>query len=434
MLIEFTIENFRSIKESTTFSMQTAPYLKRLKDSNTLLTEPINLLKSSIIFGANGSGKTNLIRAIETVRLLLLNYERKPMRTLNTLPFQPFKMIEGYEDSYTLFELTFYLKEDIYKYTIKYNDEKIYSEALYLVREEDVTIFERDRNNNDDGYIYNLGEGIDDLKSKTRDTSPYLSVLADNNNKLAMDIVLWVLEDILIIGPNPNVGNYKSLLEKLEDKVIKNKLINFLKIADFNIVDFELRKRQEKFPAKYKEVLKILEIPEEEETLETIDLFTIYKKYNKNNVEDGYSYLDVDSYESRGTQKMIIISLILIDAFENGKTIFIDEFDNAFHLEISQFLLKLFNSNLYNNNSQFIMNTHDLSLMDSNILRVDQVWFVEKDIENKSEFYSLYDFNDTNKKARSDMSYAKDYLKGKFGAVPIINESVLTTNIFNERE
>jgi uncharacterized protein len=432
MLVEFTIENFRSIKNRTTFSMQTAPYLRKLKDSNTLLTKPVNLLKSAVVFGPNGSGKTNLFKAIENIRIILLNYERNPMKHLNTLPFEPFKMVNSFENSFTLFEITLLLNGNLFKYIIMYNAELIFKEALYKIEEKaDLTIFERFYDTQSEKYNYNLSDFVEDLQSKTRKNSSYLSVLADNNNQLAINIILWFLKDVVFIDADSNVKNYEELLDKLDDKELKKKLITFLKIADFNIVDIELRRRKEKFPKKYIKLLELLDVSnsEEDDYIEITDLFTVYKKYN-NGQEDGYSYLHVESDESRGTKKMILISLILLDALENGKTIFIDEFDNAFHIEISQLLLKLFNSKFYNLNSQFILNTHDLSLMDGEVLRVDQIWFVEKDRENSSEFYSLYDFNETNNRSRSDMSFAKDYIRGKFGAVPIINDSILTRNIF----
>lgn len=433
MLIELTIENYLSIKDRTTFSMQSAPYLKRLKDSNTFNSDPVNLLKSAVIFGANGSGKTNLFNALKELRSILVNYDRKPMKNLKDLPFKPFKRVSDFESSFTTFEIIFLLNSNIYKYIIKYNQDGIEFESLSLIESDESIIFERKKNNN--RYIYNLDEGINDYESTTRKNVPYLSVLADNNNSLAIEVMLWLTEDIVFIGPSLNLNYYKHMLNKIADKKIKKKLLNFMKIADFNIIDFEIRKRKQAYPDKVKEMLKVLELDEvlEDEHLEMIDLFTVYKNYNHLNEEVGTSVLDAASYESRGTQKMIILSLILIEAFEEGKTVIIDEFDNAFHFEISHFLLKIFNSNIHNTNSQFILNTHDLSLMDRDVLRVDQIWFVEKNKENKTELYSLYDFNDSKDRARSDVAYLKSYLKGQYGAVPIINDSILEFDIFNTK-
>lgn len=435
MLIEFNIENFRSIKNQTTFSMQTAPYLKRFKENNTFLTQPVNLLKSAIIFGANGSGKTNLIRAIDMLKNILLNFGKQSIKNQSKLPFQPFKMVEGFNKKFTSFEITLLLNGVMYKYIFRYKESLIDYEALFLLnKESDKVIFERTYNAESEEYIYQLAKGVDDLKSKTRKTAPYLSVLATYNNEYAMNILEWLDNNLIIINANESLSGNQEIFEKLENKEVREKIIGFLKVADFNIIDIEVRKRKQKFPENFKPLFEFLELEQkndEDLSFDVFDLFTIYNKYNAKGKVIGKTNLHVDSYESRGTKKMILISLILIDALESGKTILIDEFDNALHIEISQFLLKIFNSEIYNKNCQFILNSHDLSLLTEEIMRVDQVWFVEKDKNNSSDFYSLYDFNETSNRARSDMSYAKEYIKGKFGALPIINESMLSSNIFN---
>lgn len=432
MLVQFTIENFRSIHEETTFSMQTAPYLKKLKNSNTLMTEPVNLLKSALVFGANGSGKTNLFKAVETLKGILLNFKRKKNIKL---PFQPFKMVSNYEASFTTFEIILMIKGTLFKYTLRYNEEFIQKESLVKIgKRSDSVIFLRNYNFDDSTQNYELSDGISDLTNITRKTMPYLSILANFNDSIAMEIISWFEESLVTVGADFETNKYKHVYEKLGNKKLKEKLLMFLRVADFNIVDIELRKRKERIPEKIKLFFETLfeEDSEEDndEYMEILDVFTVYNTYDSNfNIIDK-SFLHADSYESRGTNKMILISLILLDAIENGKTLLIDEFDNAFHVAISSFLLKVFNSEFYNQSSQFILNTHDLSLLDSSILRVDQVWFVEKDKHNTSEFYSLYDFNDNHNRASSDMSFAKDYMRGKFGAVPVVNESALLKNIF----
>ncbi|MGA5681359.1 AAA family ATPase [Bacillus bombysepticus] len=436
MLVQFTIENFRSIHQEATFSMQTAPYLKKLKKTNTFMTDPVNLLKSAIIFGANGSGKTNLFKAAQTLRGILLNSKR---RKNSKLPFEPFKMIKDYENSFTTFEIILLLEGSLFKYTLRYNDELIQKESLVKIRKStDEIIFDREFDFDQEMYIYELSNNTNDLIDITRNTTPYLSILSDFNDILAMDIISWFEESLVTVGADFETSRYRHIYEKLENKELKEKLLMFLKVADFNIVDIELRRRKHKIPDKVRMLVEaILEEDSDKDAddyMEILDVFTIYNTYDANlNIVDT-AQIHADSYESRGTNKMILISLILLDAIENGKTLLIDEFDNAFHVAISKFLLKVFNTPLYNSSSQFILNTHDLSLLNSEILRVDQIWFVEKDRQNSSEFYSLYDFNETYNRSSSDMSFANEYIKGKFGAIPIVNESTLLKNIFAREE
>lgn len=178
----------------------------------------------------------------------------------------------------------------------------------------------------------------------------------------------------------------------------------------------------------------MLDSDEDDNNFEYTDVFTVYNKYGEDGEILGTVSLHADSYESRGTKKMIIIAIILLDALQYGKTLLMDEFDSAFHLAISKFLMKLFNTKLYNQGSQFILNTHEVSLLDNNILRVDQIWFIDKDKDNQSELYSLYHFNDATDKPRSDVTYANDYLKGKFGAYPVINNHVLDYDFLHRNE
>ncbi len=123
--------------------------------------------------------------------------------------------------------------------------------------------------------------------------------------------------------------------------------------------------------------------------------------------------------DSKGTVRMLHLSCVIVDAYNKGKTIFIDEFDTAFHVSICEFLMAIMNSKR-NENNQFVVTSHEIDLLDQP-LRSDQIWFVNKSFKNESELYSLFDFADLHKK-RGDISYAKRYLKGEFGATPVINE------------
>lgn len=433
MLVQFTIKNFRSILNEKTFSMQTAPYLKKYRESNTFNTKPLNLLKCSAIFGPNGSGKTNIIKGIDTLRSMILNSYRVSAQKSVKLPFQPFKMKQN-ETTYTKFAIILMINSTLYEYECRYNAEMILYETLkVLTNENDRIIYLREYNNNENKYDYIINNSPD-YSEKTKKNVLYLTVLNEFSDDFkeseAKDVYNWFLNNLVIIEANED-SIPDSLLEKLDDKRIKESLLQFLKIADFNIIDIDTRKRREEVPEHLKSLFNSEFNQELEDFFEFTDVYTIYNKYDINDEIIGTSDLHVQSFESRGTIKMIILALVLLDATRESKTVFIDEFDNALHYEISVFLLKLFNNEVYNKKSQFIINTHDLSLIDSEFLRVDQVWFSEKSKQNVTDYYSLYDFNGTNNSARIDVSNAKKYLEGKFGALPIINESLFIKNIFN---
>lgn len=439
MLVGFTIENFRSIYDKTNFSMQTAPYLKRFTETNTFQTKPINVLKNAVVFGPNGSGKTNLIEALNVFETMILNSFRVNVSKSQKLPYQPFKMHDEIKD-YTFFEIILLLKGKLYSYGLKYNDTLVLNETLKILHEDyDSLIFSREYNEEQNNYVYEFAPDTPDLKDKTRKTILYLSVLSEFNNDFddfeGKAVYNWFLDDLVILDTESTVGNSASLLRKLENKNTKSKVLDFLKIADFNIVDIELRRRREEIPEQFKPLFASLKAESNQDLddfIETTDVYTVYNKYDSDNEIIGKSSIHADSFESRGTNKMILIAIVMADASINHKTVFIDEFDNAFHNQISKFLIKIFNNENYNQKSQFIITTHDISLLDTNLLRVDQIWFADKSKYNKTDFYSLYDFNATTKKVRSDVSIIKDYISGKFGAVPIINDSIFEYNIFEK--
>ncbi|POO76765.1 hypothetical protein C1T30_41165 [Bacillus sp. MBGLi97] len=428
MLIEFKVENFLSIKNEETFTMQTAPYLKKFKESNTFLTKPVNILKSSLVFGPNGSGKTNLFNALLYMKNLILDNFESPKKTLKSLPYQPFLMDNEFLEKPTKFQITLLIDEEIFRYTFHYNKERILFESLDLLKSgKDVNYFNRKFNPQDNVYIYDFLDGVKDFQDITRGNVLYLSLLSTKNDFIASKILEWFENKLVYIGSDiGNVSSYKKIVDRLENPEIKENVINFLRMADFNIQDIEVRTKTITIPDDWKEIHALLDKIKDkfdtESTSEDVirDIYTIY-----DTAQGLTAPVHVDSFESRGTKKMLLIATILFNALNNeGQTILMDEFDNAFHLAISLFLLKAMNSKDFNHNSQFILNTHELALLKNNILRVDQIWFAEKNKENVTEFYSLYDFNDSQNRSRNDVSYATDYMNGKYGAWPIVNEGV----------
>ncbi|GAA0609735.1 ATP-binding protein [Virgibacillus siamensis] len=433
MLVEFSIKNFRSFKDKTTFSMQTAPYLKKHKDTNTFQFPSMNLLKNAVIFGPNGSGKSNVFEGMATLRDLITNFAAPKGRGIPKLPHQPFKMHDSNENSDTEFEVILHLDKILYQYIVSFNENQINYESLSILKKsKDECLFIREYDQEEDTYHYWLSSKVNDFRNLTRKNILYLSILNQFNDTHAINIVNWFLEDLQIVRTNYELKHYGHLLDRLaEDKNLKDNVVRLLRVADYNIIDLELKEKRQKIPGFIKEYF---EYDDEEEFIEYTDVFTVYNRFDSNGELLGATSLHADSFESRGTKKMIIIAVILLDALQRGKTLLMEEFDSAFHLAISKFLMKLFNTKLYNKSSQFILNTHEVSLLDNDILRVDQIWFVEKDKDNNSDLYSLYDFNDANDRPRSDITYANDYLKGKFGAYPVINNHVFDYNFLHRSE
>ena len=422
MLIDFKIQNNLSFKESTTFTMQTGARLVKFNDTHIIKDERVNLLKNALIFGANGSGKTNLFASLNQFKGLVLNLG-DAKQTSKDISTNPFRMQNENENKSTQFDITLLLKKNIYNYCIEFNEEQILLERLFEVnKNKESIIFERIYQYEDE-YKYEINSNKIDkkLQNFTRKNNLFLSVLASFNNKIALDIVDWFQNKLVFIHDDSMVFERDPLAGKLMDPNFKEEVLNILKIADFNIEDLKVNKKSLKANPQFFKLMEEVSKhvggnPQPEVILNEITLF--YNKYDNQGRVVGKSEIELLE-DSKGTIKMLYIAAIIVDSYNEGRTILFDEFDTAFHLAICEFLIALFNSKR-NENNQFILTTHELELLDCE-LRVDQIWFAQKNYKNETELYSLFDFNDLNNRKRSDVSFAKKYIKGQFGAKPVID-------------
>lgn len=234
------------------------------------------------------------------------------------------------------------------------------------------------------------------------------------NDPDAGAVFSWFAKNLIFI--NNGTGIPMEMIGLIDDEHLKQEMISFLRFADFNITDIKVRELP--FPIQDSNFQKFVEsfdvkLPEKNRAL-----YTVHKVYKDNKVvSEGELPL---SSESIGTQRIFYIVLVMIYAQITGneKTIIIDEFDDSLHEELTKAMVKVFNSK--QNLNQFIVTTHDLQLLDSD-LRIDQMYLLEKDFHGISELKSIFDFEDTRNKGRSDISFAKRYMQGRFGAMPVID-------------
>lgn len=191
--------------------------------------------------------------------------------------------------------------------------------------------------------------------------------------------------------------------------------MKFLKAADFNIIDVEVKERRVLTPKVQIDFNGEMFMPKNEETYATI-----YDVYTTHHSKDKDFQVHFDN-ESTGTKAFMFLALYILRNENAGKVLLIDEFDRSFHLELAEALLDVFTHEKQLN--QFILTTHELSLMDHK-LRQDQIWFAEKNEYGETELFSIYDFDDISL-SRGDFGYKKRYLEGRFGATQIINHSAL---------
>lgn len=409
MLIDFSVENYRSMKEMQTLSMAAANIsskFKELDDSNVFkLSQKISILKSKAIYGANASGKSNLIKALNTF-ISIVNNSVKDDKNLSQI--YPFQLSTETEGKPSFFQLSFLLNQVYYRYGFEANSNEIISEWLFgTPGKKEVFLFTREGNNiKVNEKQFKEGSKVINLYSQdgndiARKNSLFLTVVKSFNNGLAKEIVDYIGNIIVVTGLS-DFNMFKNAEEILSNDVQRKKVIDFLKIADIGITD-----------------INRMEYQNNNDLDKGKSFFTVteHKKFDSdfNDVGKTSFYMLID--ESEGSKKMFEISPLLSKALNEKRVLVMDEFDARFHPLLTRKIVELFNSDS-NKGSQFIFVTHDTNLLSAKLLRRDQICFVEKDKYGASHFYSLVDF----KGVRNDASFEKDYISGKYGAIPFLGD------------
>lgn len=423
MFLGFSCKNFTSYYDETKISML-ASSKEEHKGLNTFNTKHGELLKSSLIYGANGSGKSNIIRAVDFMQDMVQGsfFDDSIINRCDK-----FKFRNQSEKEPTMFEIVFIENDILYQYGFEICDNKINREWLYKKANRTTPVFLRESPHYTSIILKGeLKKDAEVIKSHTRENALFISTAAMFNIPIAKTIRDWFLNNLYIITPDFNTpSDTVSYLESDENK--KNEVLDLLKTADFNIEDFEMNIKEEKLDEKVAEIIS-KKIPKEYFSKEKanfnikkklVDLKTKHFVYNDSNQSVEEIFLSFVRYQSNGTIKFFELAGPILDSLKNSKTILIDEIDSRLHCTLVRYILSLFNSiNKNPNNAQLMCTTHDVLLLEEPIRR-DQIWFVQKNQYGESDLYSLNDFKDVRK---NDL-LLKKYLLGVFGAIPFLKES-----------
>ena len=403
MLIRFSFKNFKSFKNENCLDME-ATSLKE-HEYNVAKTENGEYLKVSAIYGANASGKTNVLQAFDYMkkRILVSDDSKKnsPIDEENIYSF----MINN--DPIAL-EVEILAKNNkIYKYGFEVLKDTIISEWLFEKRvNKFYAIFERENNN-----VSMKPNKISDLVNIDERTL-FLNIYSkiDRNNEDFSNVYDWFVNSTYLDLGNPNFErfiNNRVSLKILSDENYKKELLKFIKTFDSGIEG-------------------IRTTPDSIEAVKSnngiIDIEVLHRGEN-GELKALPFYL-----ESNGTRKMFHLFDFFMDALKNGMVLFVDELDAKLHPLLTRYIINLFHNSQTNiGNGQLIYSTHDTVNLNKETFRRDEIWFAEKDKDGISEIYALSDYileDDKNagKKVRNDATYNKDYLTGRYGAIPVLEE------------
>jgi AAA15 family ATPase/GTPase len=422
MLIEFSVTNFLSFAEKQTLSM-VADSSKELQDSNTFLPESkttlARLLHSASIYGANAAGKSNLLLAMKAMRKIVLS-SAKENQGDEIKAITPHAL---HTDKPTEFELIFIVDKVRYQYGFAATPQMITEEWLFAFptgRAQQWLSRVYDMDSKESKWYINQSfvKGNKSVwKDATRNNALFLSTAAQLNSEQFGKVSEWFKHN-LNVGMTEHISPSRSL-ELCQNPESKQKVLQFLSTADLGISDIEVIKRPlsldslpDELPLEIKQRL-LQKIKEDD--LAGKSTVTEVSFYHQNS--DGKRFQLSPKWESTGTRRLFESAGMWLDVLEQGLVICVDELESSLHPLIARFLVSLFNNPETNpKNAQLIFTTHDTTLLDNDLLRRDQVWFVEKDQDQVTHLYPLSDF-----KPRKHEALQKGYLLGRYSALPYVS-------------
>ena len=419
MLINFTCENFFSFKEEKTLSMLTATPVKEFQDENVFQANRYKLLKSAVIYGANASGKSNLLKAMIKMKNLVINSAKNSQKG-EPLRINGFQLCASTLKAPSKFEIIFLIGNKKYRYGFEADNKEIKSEWLYFstkIKEDPLFIREGEAI-----QVFNKFKDGRGLEERTRENALFLSVCAQFNVEIAGDILEWFADFNIISGLEDKHFQRFSEDMFLNDADAKKMITEFIQKADIGIQDINIKRLKvtdDILPASMPKEMK-----QSLQEKELSNISTIHNMYDNNGNVSGKALFDFESQESEGSKKYFRLSGPIIDTLKNGKILVIDELDARLHPILTAEIVRLFNSKETNpNNAQLIIATHDTNLLSAKIFRRDQIWFTEKDYTEATDLYSLVEYKLAGRgKVRNDASFEKDYIRGRYGAIPYIDD------------
>lgn len=404
MLIRFSFKNFKSFKDENCLDME-ATSLKE-HEYNVAKTDSTEILKVSAIYGANASGKTNVLQAFSYMKKRILVSDdskvNSPMDEENIYSF----MIN---DNPISLEVEILAKNNkIYKYGFDILKDKIISEWLYEKRiNKFYEIFERNNNNVQIMKVKNKLFDLANIDDKSLFLKSFRAI--DKSNEDFNSVYEWFMNSNYLDLGDPKFEdalNKRISLRIVEDEKYRSELLAFIKTFDATIDSINIS-------------------PNSLEEIKNTN--GIVKVELVHNCKDGKKALPI-SLESNGTMKMFHLFDFFMDALKKGMVLFVDELDAKLHPLLTRYIINLFHNSEKNiGNGQLIYSTHDTVNLNKETFRRDEIWFAEKDKNGISEIYSLSDYimedeNGNARKVRNDATYNKDYLTGRYGAIPVLEE------------
>lgn len=384
MVLEIRLSNMFSFRDEVTLDLQAAKIQTkkaRELEGNLFSVDGEQMLKSVALFGANASGKSNVIKAIRACVNMVRSSHNYNVDT--RFAISPFKF-EDYANKPSSFYIRFLLNGVEYEYSFSFMHDEIITETLYYYPNgRKSLVFSRDESRGTEKKdIYEFKTVIKrpfDVADNTSKKTLYISRASQMDREIAQKIFLFFCNDIVL---DYQVANIDSLDNLFKER--KEQMLEVLRTADSDIIDFKIQN----------------------------NAITTFHRTNPSVA------FDFETEESEGTKTLFRMMVRMIGIIHEGKMLLVDEIDNSLHTQLVELVIGMFN---HSDHAQLIYTTHNTHLLNTDFQRRDQVYFVNKREDGSSDLYSLFDFKDF----RDTLDMEKAYLQGRFDAIPYISTLTL---------
>lgn len=423
MILEFTISNFRSIKDTTVFSLIAESSKAKANNitAHRLATDDVRLLNSAVIYGPNGSGKSNVLRAFYNLLHFIKNNESKAGQEIKF--YDPFLFDLNTDTKQVCFNLTFIGPENVkYSYIIEFNKRDVTKEELsYFPKGKETSLFKRisEGSGQELTHVGKLGSSLGNKEIKVFHNRLILAKFGEEDASEEILTKIFVHFDkyeVLNSHSHLNSPRLKNeiLQQFADDTIFNQKLNDLIQRSDLKIKKVEIEPNNPtdfKFSDNIPEDLKLILLEQSKHRLFGVhDLF-------QGNMKVSERLLPFKD-ESKGTNSLFLLGGKILSVLNTGGCLFVDELETSFHPDLSRTLVELFHSTATNPfGAQLVFTTHDVTLLSRSLFRKDQIWFTEKNDTGATELFSAQDF----KEAREDTPFDRWYMAGKFGALPFID-------------
>lgn len=418
MLIEFRTRNFRSLRDEQVLSL-VASKDRTLQDTHTVATglkAAPALLRSAVVYGANASGKSNLIKALQYMRGVVVE-SATVIQPGQAFGVQPFRLDEESAGQPTKFEITFLLDSVRYEYGFALTSQRIVSEHLLVYKAfKPQRWFERRFDAASGKDVYEFGAALKGPKNvwegATRANSLFLSMAVQLNSEQLRPVFDWFANRLVIFNEQAPLSPQFSV-QMLKQEAQRKAISEFLRAADISIADIEVATRQVlAHSIRFDLATGRREEGPSEQEIEELKFHHV--------TEHGKAMFDLMD-ESGGTRNLLFLTGPVLDILNKGLTLVVDELDTSLHTLLVREIVRLFHRPELNaSGAQLVFTTHDTALLDAyGLFRRDQIWLVEKDQNQASKLFSLLAFS-----PRKNEALERGYLDGRYGGVPFLRQDL----------